>query len=140
MADLLSISVGILAILTTTVNITETLLDLIGRFQGSSETLGTACGDLVLTRDILRDLRGHISGSSAISTETALSGVLVQCQHTCEQFKKDLEGCVTKSPSTSTTAFYKLKIAMRQGRIQKFRDKLLRNRQLIGLRLQMINL
>jgi len=143
MTDPFSISLGILALIKTL----QELATFVGKVETAPETLLKAQADILVTIDILEDIKHGFqaskSGTSFSPTKSdydaSMSSVLSQCQQICVAFQSKLSSCVSTHNDRAHVLYYRVRTAMRSETIDKFRTDLERSRQLVHMRLQLIS-
>jgi len=135
MADPLSISVSVLAIISTL----QDVVAFIGRIEDAPEVLHKAQGDLLATIDVVKDIKHGLEASSSQKDDGPMASVLAQCQRLCEEFRGKLSRCVSFHNDAAHRVYYRIKAAMKSETIEKFRNDLGRSRQLVHMRLQLMS-
>lgn len=143
MTDPFSISLGIIALIGTL----QELATFLGKVQTAPDTLQKAHADILLTIDVLKDIKhgletsrsGVPSGPTKSDYDASMSSVLSQCQQICAAFQSKLSSCVSTHTDKAHVLYYWVKTAMKSETIDKFRTDLERSRQLVHMRLQLIS-
>ena len=137
MADPLSISVSILAIISTL----QDVVAFIGKIEDAPDVLSKAQGDMLATIDVVKDVKYSLETSSNKKSQhdVPMASVLAQCQQLCEEFRGKLSRCVSPHNDTAHRVYYRIKTAMKSEMIEKFRNDLERSRQLVHMRLQLMS-
>jgi len=141
MADPLSISVGILAIINTLRDV-ATLID---AMKDGPDTLRKARSDLLETVDVLKhieqsqetDSKKVASNTEKSQYDASMASVLAQCKQLCEEFRDKLSRCISTRSNTAHQFYYRTKTALKSETIEKFRRDLDRSRQIMQIRLQL---
>lgn len=138
MADPLSISAGILAVISTL----QDVVVFIGKIEDAPEVLQKAQGDLLATIDIVKDIKHNLevsAGTEKSQHDGPMLSVLAQCQQLCVDFRGKLSHCVCPHNDRAHQVYYRIKTAMKSETIEKFRNDLQRSRQLVHMRLQLMS-
>lgn len=143
MADPLSIAASVITLLETV----HSLYDFISRIRDAPIVLKKANRDLKATVDILKDLQKHIQKAehgkpairSLLNQESALSTVLSSCRTTCKEFNARLDSCVNHSDSNTFSFRDRLVSVLKEKDIAKFREEIRSERDIISLRIAVLN-
>ncbi|KAF9636666.1 hypothetical protein BFW01_g7562 [Lasiodiplodia theobromae] len=144
MSDPLSIAASVIAVVHTA----KQLYYHIQHLTEAPENLRVAGGDLQATVAILESLEHHTrtdtnettTAQSLLCQESALTGVLSSCRLTCNDFQTRLKSCAKHSQNGRFSIRDRVATTLKDQEIKKFREDLNSHREIIGLRISVLDL
>lgn len=138
MSDPLSVTAGIIAIVTATIQSTSALYNTIESFKAYPKRVGELRAQLLALGDVLRSLHELAEHDETVCA--LLETPLRQCRTACRDFKVILEECRRNSRSGKPSFSEWMKLRYRNGDIVSFMESLAIYKSTIGIAIADANL